>query len=275
MSRPPDPRVNAFARNLPFVMRRLPDQTLIEWVFMGSLIVACAVLSGLQYHWTSEISRATAERLRSGFDGQVQLLGHAFDAGLLEAVNQLLPENEPLTANTRTTVHETRLRHWLAGNPRPLFQRVAVAVPENGGLQLYLLDQRAGRLTRTTWPTEWNALHDNLARKAAAGSGPPFQDPTGTLSEYPVFRDHLENEWMIFELDRGYVAKVWLPALVRQFLNQDGQLLSDVTVHPFLRPDDIIYATGSATAECRVAVRVRALQRSRLGHRHAQSKRRR
>ncbi len=222
---------------------------MVEWIFICFLIVVCAVLSGFQYHWTNEVSRATTERLRSGFDGQVQLLGRAFDAGLLEAINQLLPGDEPLTANSRATVHESRLKHWLAGKPRPFFRSVAVAVPENSGLQFYLLDQKTGRFTRAVWPVEWNALRDNLARKSAAGSGPPFQDPTGTVSEYPVFRNHLENEWVIFELDCEYVGKVWLPALIQQFLNQDGQLLSDVTVHPFLRPDDIIYATGASAID--------------------------
>ncbi len=226
-------------------MRRLPKQTIIEWVFIACLIVACAVLSIFQYHWTSEISLATTERLRNGFDGQVQLLGHTFDGELLDACNQLLPENEPLTATSREAVHATHLRRWQAGKPRPVFKRLAVAVPENASVQLYLLDQKTARLTRMSWPKEWDTLRDNLARKAAAGSGPPFQDPTGTITEYPLFRDHLENEWMIFELDRDYTTKVWLPDLVRQFLNEDGRPLSDVAVHPFLRPDDLIYTVGN------------------------------
>ncbi len=236
-------------------MRRLPSQTHLEWVFIASLIVTCAVLSGFQYHWTSEVGRATSQRLRDGFDGQVELLGRTFDTELLEACNQLLPENEPLTAASRESVHSGHLRRWQTGHPRPLFRRLAIAVPESGSIQLYLLDQKSAQLFRTPWPSEWAALRDNLARKAAKGSGPPFQDSTGTIIEYPLFRDHLENEWMIFELDRDFIARWWLPELVQRFLNQEGQQLSDVIVHPFLKPEDVIYTTGASThaADARMA----------------------
>ncbi len=225
-------------------MRRLPKQTIVEWVFMIGLIVVCAVLSAFQFRWTSEVSHATTARLRDGFAGQAQLLGHAFDSEQLAACNQLLPEDESLTVSTREAVHAARLNKWLSGNPRRIFRRITVAVPENSTLQLYTLDQTTARLVRTAWPSDWSALHDNLARKAAAGSGPPFQDPTGTLIEFPQFRDHAENEWVIFELDREYIAKTWLPDLVHHFLDPDGQSLSDVTVHPFLRPNDVIYEVG-------------------------------
>ncbi len=229
-------------------MRRLPAQTLIEWIFVVGLVVVCALLSAFQYHWSGEVSRVTAERLRSSFEGQAQLLGRAFDSALLDDCNQLLPDNEPLSATSREAVHAAHLRRWQARQPRPVFRRVAVAVPEKSALQCCLLDQKTARLTQIPWPPEWDRLHDNLARKAAAGSGPPFQDPACLLIEFPVYRDHLENEWMIFELDRGYVAKTWLPDLVQQFLNQN-EGLSDVTVHAFLRPEDSIYTIGAPLTE--------------------------
>ncbi len=126
-----------------------------------------------------------------------------------------------------------------------MFRRLAVAATEGSAVQLYVLDQKTARLIRTPWPPEWDRLRDNVSRKVAAGSGPPFQDSTGTVLEFPVFRNHLENEWMVFDLDREYVAKTWLPDLVRRFLTQDGQPLGNVVVHPWLRPDDLIYRIGA------------------------------
>ncbi len=230
-------------------MRRLPAQTLIEWIFVVGLVVVCALLSAFQYHWSGEVSRVTAERLRSSFEGQAQLLGRAFDSALLDACNQLLPDNEPLSAASREAVHAAHLRRWQARQPRPVFRRIAVAVPEKSALQCYLLDQKTARVSQISWPPEWDRLRDNLARKAAAGSGPPFQDPTCLLIEFPIFRDHLENEWMIFELDRRYIAKTWLPDLVLRFLNQNEEGPSDVTVQAFLRPEDLIYTIGAPLAE--------------------------
>ena len=63
-------------------MARLSRQTAVEWAFVACLTAGCEALSVLPYHWTGEVSRATAERLRSDFNGQVQPLGQAFDAGL-------------------------------------------------------------------------------------------------------------------------------------------------------------------------------------------------
>lgn len=224
---------------------RLPRQTAVEWAFVVCLTTGCAVLTALQYHWTGEVSRATAERLRSDFQGQTQLLGHAFDTELIDACNRLLPaDDQGLTAATREAVHVARWQRWLAGKPRPIFRRLAVAVPERAGLGLYLLEPSPPRLSRAAWPAEWNTLRDNLARKAAAGSGPPFQDSTGALIEFPVFREHLENEWMIFELDLDYAGKHWLPDLVTQYLDPDRRSLGEATVHPFLHPETVLFTTG-------------------------------
>lgn len=105
-------------RTFPFLdtffgsMRRLPAQTLIEWLFVACLIVVCALLSWFEYYGSSEVSRVTAEHLRTGFAGQAQLLGNTFDSELLDACNQLLPDSESLNAASREAVHAAHLRRW-------------------------------------------------------------------------------------------------------------------------------------------------------------------
>ncbi len=147
-------------------MRRLPAQTLIEWIFVACLIVVCALLSGFQYHWSGEVSRVTAEHLRSGLAGQAQLPGSTFDSELFDACNQLLPDSESLTAANREAVHAAHLRRWQSSQPRPVFRRLAVVVSEAAAVQLYVLDQKtAGSSPPARCPPRWSRSRRRSRRR--------------------------------------------------------------------------------------------------------------
>lgn len=206
----------------------------MEWAFVLLLAVVCAILTVLQYRWTGQISRAEASRLAAGLTDRAEQLCHAFDATLTESRTQLVPAPGELREAERESIHAEHVRKWVASNPRPIFRRVAVAVPNRENLQLFTLDQKTGGLTPTEWPIEWATLQDNLSRKARRmGGSPPFEDPSGVLIEYPVFGGAGEAEWMIFELDLGYARNSWVPDLVRSYLDTDGKSLSDVRVRTF------------------------------------------
>ena len=230
--------------------RRWPKQTLIEEGFIAALLLICISLTLLQYHWTSQVSVATTDRVRNGFTEQVRQLGRAFDDELTNDCNALLPGGEPLNDGNREAVHVARLRRWLAGPHRPIFQRMTVVVPRGRTLAFFLLDPAAMKLVPAEWPGGWESLRANLQRRAASGGGQPFSDPCGVLREFPVFGPggrggdgNGESEWMIFELDLAYARNTWLPELTRAYLHPEGEALSDLAVRTRTQPPDTIYET--------------------------------
>ncbi len=228
-------------------LRRWSKPTIIERCFVAALAVLCLVLTALQYRWTAEISRRTLESLQAGYSDQAALFCQSFDADLTNACNALVPYEGEIDAANRAAVYVEHLRRWTAGPHRPMFRRLAVAVAENGHPQLLTLDQRVPRVTPAAgWPPEWNALHENLSRKVSGDDSGPFQEPSGMLLEFPI-RDRNGNisEWIILELDPGYLSKVWLPELVSTYLNREGHAVSDVRVQTAADPAHVIFSLGA------------------------------
>ena len=134
-------------------MRARLAENYAEWAFIALLAVLCLVLSLLQYHWTGEVSRAEAEHLRVVIHEQAQQFGHAFDSVLTENCEALTPDDEDVNGDNRAAIHLQCFEKWKAGNPRPLFCRLAVAVPTPEGIQLYEQSQSNGGLARISCST--------------------------------------------------------------------------------------------------------------------------
>ena len=221
------------------------QQPFIEWGLVIFLLVLCGILTALQYHWTGQVSRAEVTRLRDSLSEQAQLLVRDFDSHLTESGRVLLPSLSELNAKGREAAHIARLREWKSGSPRPLFSRMAVVVPAADGLELHALDVRAEKLVPMEWPSHWAALRDNLERKRATpGGAGPFLDRSGALLEFPLFGGGTGiNEWLILELDLDYVRNVWLPDLVRTYLDFGNKSLFDVEVKTVAAPRTVLYAS--------------------------------
>lgn len=224
-----------------------PKQIFYEWGFLALLGALCAVLTVLQYRWTGEVAEAEMTRLRADLNDQARDFCHAFDVELAAGCTQLLPDAGELQQRGRDDAHLDHLHKWLAGNPRPIFKSIAVAVPMRDDLQLFVLDQKNERFVQKDWPTEWAALRDNLARKGMRGGSPPFNDPTGSLFELPVFGGNPESEWLILQLDLDYARNTWLPELARKFLNPGGAVLNNVAVKSATPPGAPIYSSAENT----------------------------
>jgi signal transduction histidine kinase len=237
-------------------------QNRIEWAFLASMIALCAILTALQYRWTGELARAEMTRLRANLSAPAEQMVRAFDAELGASCAQLLPTAAEVDASGREAAHADRVRQWQAGNPRPLFRRVALAVRDGTGLQLRALDPRTLKFSPLTWPDGWAALRENLQRRIATPGGPRFVSRDGTLLDFAVFggRRALAGPnvgWLILELDTDYVRDTWLPELDRTFLNSDGQAPSELRVRTEASPSTVLYAnTGQPTerSEPQIAV---------------------
>ena len=232
-------------RERQLVMNARSQQPFVEWGLVIFLFVLCGILTVLQYRWTGEISRAEVTRLRGTLSEQAQSLVREFESELAESCRALLPGLSELSAQGREATHVARLREWKATSPRPLFSRIAVVVPARDGLDLHALDQQAEKFVPMPWPEHWAALKDNLdQRRRRPGGAWPFTDRNGVLLEFPVFGGPSGfSEWLILELDLDYVRNVWLPELVRTYLDLGDKSLYDVEVKTVAAPATVLYSS--------------------------------
>ncbi len=220
-----------------------------DWVFLGALTLLCAALTALQYRWTGALAHTEETRILAALKQEAEAWGQAFDLELAGSCARLRPDGAEVTTRGREAAHAARLRAWLAdGSPRPIFQRLAVAVPTELGVDLLLLDQQTGKLTPAPWPAEWSALQAHLARGARQpGGGGPYRDPVGNLLEFPVFDGPPpEIEWMIFDLDLDYLRHTWLPELTRVELASGTPGLHEVEVRTGDPAAPPLYASAPA-----------------------------
>ena len=254
-------------------MRALLKQSFVEWGFVGLLAVFCAVLSVLQYYWTGEISRAEAEHLRTGISEQAQLFCLAFDSTLARSCAALVPRDEDLNYSNREAIHVQHFEKWKAGNPRPIFSRIAVMVSAPGAAWLFDQDLTTGKLVPSTSPPVLNPSIQNSSRPRGNGpppferNGPPsFDNHHGLL--FPVFVGQpgnnrppfeggppwgggrsFETEVMVFELDTNYLRNTWLLELSQSFLNPPGQSFNDIDVKTVSWPSAVIYSSSPGAAK--------------------------
>ena len=253
-------------------MRARLKQSFVEWGFVGLLAVFCAVLSVLQYYWTGEISRAEAEHLRTGINGQAQLFCLAFDSTLTKSCAALVPRDEDLNYSNREAIYAQHFEKWKAGNPRPIFSRITVMVSAPGAAWLFDQDLTTGKLVPSTSPPGSNPSIQNLSRTRGNGpppferNGPPsFDNYRGLL--FPVFVGQpgnnrspfdggpprgggrpFETELMVFELDTNYLRNTWLPELSQSYLNPPGQSFNDIEVKTVSWPSAVIYSSSPGAA---------------------------
>ena len=227
---------------------------LIEWSFLVALLAACAVLTVLQRRWTQNLGQAATRQQDTSLREQAGGFCHAFDTGLADALARLRPDGESLRSLGREEAHAACLRRWQAAGGRPMFRRLAVAVPEEGRLALYLLDPSTARLAATAWPPEWTTLREKLAGRAFGRPGDFFEDPAGLLREYPIFGGDDggpgrpgrpgESEWMIFELDPVYLRQTWLPELARAYLDPIKGMVARAAVRTRASPPETLFTVG-------------------------------
>jgi signal transduction histidine kinase len=228
--------------------------------FMLLLALLCAVLTILQFRWTGELAKAEYERMGGRQIESSRDFATDFDTRLRRSCDALVPAaSEMNEAGMRKRVGE-----WVASSPRPIFGRLALAIPENGELKLQSVDVVTGSLQPIEWPEEWSALHDNLSRKLSGGS-PPYSDDTGLLLEFPIrgsgsglgvrsgggngppggpggSRGFGEVGWMILELDRAYLTSIWFPDLTARHLNRTSTPLYQAKV--IQRSGQTLFTTG-------------------------------
>ena len=250
-----------------------------SWAAVTLLALLCAVVAVLQYRWIGEISGAERQRLQDQLRDELASFRSAFSDEIRSsaaALQTTAPEVERLG---REGAYAARYREWKAAG-RPLFQRIAIAIPSGAGLQLELLDQSSGRFSLAPWPDAWAGLRARLESHLTEGPGPPLargpgdrpwqdgnpphhprnrvfaphgpsQPPQTGLFELPRFSrgPHSrpgEQDWLIVEPDPQYLRAVLLPELMRRYLGRSGRIDYDAVV---TAPQGSIFQSSANAAQ--------------------------
>src|SRR5580658_3614059 len=236
-------------------------RTLGAWLFVCALFALCAVLGILQYRAIAEVSIAARERLRSSLQASLIAFSQDFNSEISSAANALVP-NSPEDAQAAQKLFVTLYDHERqTALHRPLFSRIAMAVPQKHGTELLVFDPDSGIWKPAQWPAEWSGMRNRFefspSRDGPGGNGhappePPARD-WGPAFEFPLFGSpsspftrrgpgpgaghgpgpgrppsappmgRREVAWLIFDVNISYVRDNILPALVQRHLGTDYQ----------------------------------------------------
>jgi hypothetical protein len=186
------------------------------------------------------------EDLRSRLDAFTR----AFNDRISDACYALTPSPGQIEAMGRERAYSTLYARWKASHG-PLFQRIALAVPESrdGGLSLLNLNLDTAQFSPSGWPAEWSEMRDQLVRRLVPGGRGPAPFVKTALFEMPSFDGGREQEWLLVELNREYISGTVLPELVNRYLGQGGTLDYDVKVVEASNPAAVIYESPAKHAD--------------------------
>ena len=202
------------------------------WASVTLLAVLCAVVAILQYRWIGEISSAERQRLQDELRDELNSLRIAFSDEIANASAALQPDAEEVAALGRDGAYAARYERWKESR-KPVFRRIALAVPHKGALEFSILDQASGRFVSAEWPHEWTSMKNRLTARLSGFPMPPIGLQPETLLETPRFSAipgsvvH-EQEWLLTEVNADYVRNTMLPELLARHLGSSGKLDFDV-----------------------------------------------
>jgi signal transduction histidine kinase len=215
------------------------------WTFVCLLALLCAILGYLQYRWTGQITEAERRSLYDQLRERAASMSNALDTEVSEGLAALVPSQSELEEGARESAYSTRYLRWKRSHD-PLFGHIALVVPRGDELTIRTLDAE-GHFTTAAWPAGWEPLHARLESmlggdRGGRGPRPPSGEPS--LLEVPRFADGREQEWLIAELDSGFMRTTLLPRLLKQFLGSSGRSDYDVDILPNARDGEAIYRSS-------------------------------
>ena len=234
-----------------------------SWVFLGALLLLCAILGVLQYRWTGEVSLAARDRMRFALQTSLFRVSQDFNSEINAAVRGLMPADTPADPAAVERDILAKLDQWR--NAR-ILRRVAVAWPVDGALKLRMLDVAGGAFAPAEWPGEWKEIRDHIASRLEPGSPPvpPYMGAT-LVFEFPLMpaappgMPRHEVAWIVLELNPAYLQGAVLPEILQRDLEAGSVIDYQVEVitraggTPIYRSDP---AAGSiaATADASIGL---------------------
>ena len=229
-------------------MKRMRRHGWFSWASVSLLAVLCAVVAVLQYRWIGGISEAERQRLQSQLQDRLNSFRRSFNDEILTACTALEPDAGLIERSGREAAYAYQYARWKESHGA-LFRRIGLAVPQPGGLAFYGMDLDSGRLTLGDWPAEWRSTHDRLAARMNRLPPGPRGAQDYMLLDMPRFGPDAsggvrEEEWMILELDPGYIRGTLVPEMLGRYL---GDYDAEIVVNQ--APDVVIYPAGEAAKQ--------------------------
>jgi len=209
-----------------------------SWLLLGVFFVLVCILGALQYRWIGEISQAAQKTLLENLQSDLSGISRDFNAELAAACSALIPTNAEVKELGRERAYARRY----AQAPTKVFSRVAVAWEQNGRIELH----EDGTFARMDWPASWEPPNQR-------GPLRPIND--GNLIRVPRFgdfgspdREHGpgDQEWLLLEVDSGYVASTVLPEILARHLGNNYQSEYQIEVSSRSDPETVIFSSDKA-----------------------------
>src|SRR5207253_636237 len=120
-----------------------------------------------------------------------------FNSQIAAAASALVPIARDVERQEREKAYLARYES-APETTKKYFSRVALAVPEKGELNLFLLDSRAHIFRKADWPLGWAKLREGLGTRLSGGPPSERYRPEGVI-EFPRFgrnpRDAEGRRW--------------------------------------------------------------------------------
>jgi signal transduction histidine kinase len=209
-------------------------------ISLAVLTAALIVLGTLQYRWIGNMADAERQRMRTAIDFAAHHYADEFDH---ELTRMFLAFQLPMPdAPSDALLH--RYDEWAAAARDPKIVRAIYLVPPADPDHLESIDLATKSVRPTAWPASLATLRPMIANEAAGG--PPLPGPivpgvmalvvpNGGMRRAMVERHMAEMAmqvpmhmappelhrpgYTIVELDRDYLARVFLPELTRHYFD--------------------------------------------------------
>ena len=229
---------------------KLNGKAWLYWSAVTLLVALCAVLAGLQHRWIGEVAGAESHRLREELQSRLNLLRRDLNDEISAACYAYIPANWEIQKHGRDEAYLSQYRQRKREAGDHIVQRMALAIPKAGDLELFFPDAAGTRLLRGEWPPQWAAMHNNLVMRLRGGPVPMNQ--SSTLVEFPRFASEnfpagprfVEQDWLILDLDAEFIGQTLLPEMLNRYLGQSGNLEYDAEVTSNADPAFSIYRSS-------------------------------
>jgi signal transduction histidine kinase len=231
-------------------MAHFRQRAWLAWAAVSLLALLCGVLAVLQYRWIGEITEAERSRLREALQNSLFALSRSFNEEISSAANALFPSSGQVDQLGREAAYATKYQLWKDSH-EPLFQRIALAIPDSPSPRLLLLDPATGQFSPADWPPDWTSIRDRLTFRFADGPG-PRDGRHPTILELPRFPrppdapGMREPEWLLLELNLDFMRATFLPQLLNRYLAPGGRLDYDAEIVAAGDPPILIYDSAPA-----------------------------
>ncbi|HVJ45789.1 MAG TPA: HAMP domain-containing sensor histidine kinase [Luteolibacter sp.] len=222
--------------------------------FLLLLMLLCAVITLLQFNWTGALAKAEFDRLGENQREGAMKFSQEFDRELAASVKALTPQSNELAEKAVAKSMMARVKRWRMGAAKPMFSRIAVAIPTEQEVALHFIDPSKGTLIASEWPEAWADLEADLVMKLEGPGGPFGMDgvENGIFFEIPVHRRPgrtgpggpvAEAGWLILELDEKFLRESYFPELVETFLEPGAKGFYQVRILD--GHDGTVFSTGN------------------------------